>query len=50
MEIFPEVKRMWDEVHPVMEEDQEYEIEIRSETLNEKYVGNVNAFFESFYF
>ena len=42
----PELGRLWDDIYPELDENEEYEIKISSKVLNEKYVSNVKSFFK----
>jgi hypothetical protein len=41
----PELGRLWDEIYPELDDNEEYEIKINSKELNIKYVENVKIFF-----
>lgn len=42
----PELGRLWDDIYPELDENEEYEIKISSKILNEKYINNVKSFFK----
>ncbi|WP_116789529.1 hypothetical protein [Flavobacterium psychrotrophum] len=46
IETIPEINRLFDNVHEPMQENEEYEIEISSKTLNDRYAQNVIKFFQ----
>jgi len=42
----PELGRLWDDIYPELDDNEEYEIKISSKVLNKKYVSNVKTFFK----